>query len=120
MAGNVYHFETFWRVKAAPEEVMEILSDATSFPIWWPQVYLEVCEVESKVFSFKTRGWLPYTLCWSARVTESHAPSGFSIVAWGDLEGTGRWTFSRDEDFTNIRYEWSVRANKALLRWLSP
>ncbi len=119
MHATSYRFETLWRVQAPPEEVTEILSDAAALSRWWPQVYLEVRQPEPGVYSFKTRGWLPYALRWNARVVESHAPLGFSIAAWGDLEGTGCWTFTRDGAFTNIRYLWSVRANKPLLRWFS-
>jgi Polyketide cyclase / dehydrase and lipid transport len=120
MAANAYRFESRWRVKASPEEVTEILSDAPGLARWWPQVYLEVRETEPKVYALHTRGRLPYTLRWNFRVTESHPPNGFSIKAWGDLEGTGVWTFTPDGAFTEIHFLWVVDANKPLLRWLSP
>lgn len=117
---NHYRFESRWRVPASPEEVTEILGDANSLPRWWPEVYLDVRETEPGVYFLHTRGRLPYTLRWSFRVTESHPPYGFSLEAWGDLNGTGVWTFTRDGDHTNIHYLWIVQARKPLLRWLSP
>lgn len=120
MSDNHFQFETHWRVPGSPEQVTEILTDVTSLPRWWPQVYLKAQETAPGVFSFHTRGFLPYTLCWNSRLIESHAPYGFSISAWGDLEGTGRWTFAPDGAFTNVQYLWIVRAKKPLLNWLSP
>jgi len=120
MPWNDYRFETRWRVPATPEEVSEILGDAMSLPRWWPAVYLEVRETGPKVYALHTRGRLPYTLRWSFRETRSNAPYGFSLEAWGDLEGTGVWTFTRDGDHTAIHYLWIVHARKPLLRWLSP
>ena len=39
--------------------------------------------------------------------------------AWGDFDGTGRWTFEQDGAFVNITYDWNIRAEKPLLRYLS-
>lgn len=66
-----------------------------------------------------TRGWLPYTIHCFFRVTEARLPHGFSIEAWGDLEGRGTWTVERDGRFVNIPYDWRVRSKKPLLRHLS-
>jgi hypothetical protein len=119
MASTDYVFETHWRVHATPELVTEILSDAPGLARWWPQVYLDVREAEPGVYSLLTRGWLPYKLRWSFRVTERRSPRGFSLEAWGDLEGTGAWNFRRDGEWTDIDYLWTVHARKPLLRRLS-
>jgi hypothetical protein len=95
------------------------LSDAPGLVRWWPEVYLDVREVEPDVFSLHTRGWLPYTLRWSMRRVESRSPYGFTVHAGGDLEGTGTWTFEPDGEWTNITYTWKIRARKPILRWLS-
>ncbi len=115
-----YKFHSHWRVNAAPEEVTEILSDGTDLPRWWPDVYLKVDEVEPGTYKLLTKGWLPYKLRWSFRVTERRTPNGFSLEAWGDLEGNGVWKFTRDVDFTDVDYDWTVYARKPLLRILSP
>jgi hypothetical protein len=119
MSSHDYRFETQWRAPGRLEEVTEILSDAHGLTRWWPQVYLSVSETEPGVFKLRTRGRLPYTLSWSFRMIESRAPYGFTIEAWGDLEGTGVWTFTPDGDETDITYVWTVRARKPLLRGLS-
>jgi hypothetical protein len=119
MAADEYRFVTTWRVRGTPAQVSEILEDATGLTRWWPEVYLEVRETETGVYSLHTKGWLPYHLHWFLKRTESRAPYGFSIEAWGDLEGTGVWTFEPDGEYTAVRYDWRVFARKPLLRYLS-
>ena len=66
-----------------------------------------------------TKGWLPYTLRWTLRITETMTDRGFALAASGDLEGTGRWTFAQDGPETVITYDWRVVATKPLLARLS-
>jgi len=126
MTGNHYHFVTSWRVQATLQDVNDIVGDALDLPRWWPAVYLEVKELEQgderglgRVIDLYTKGWLPYTLRWQFRVTESRYPCGFTLEAWGDFVGRGIWTFEEDGAYVNITYDWSIRADKALLRYFS-
>jgi hypothetical protein len=122
-----YAFRTEWRVLGTLQEVSDILEEPAELPRWWPSVYLEVEEVErgdergvGRRARLHTRGWLPYTLRWELTVTESRAPRGFSIEANGDLAGSGRWTLEESGAWTLATYDWNVRAEKPLLRALSP
>ena len=126
MASNEYHFITHWRVQSTCEEVFDTLKDAPDLVRWWPDVYLKVDEIEAgdedgvgKVVQLHTKGWLPYTLRWSFRVTEVNHPTGFALEAWGDFDGTGVWTFEGDGEWVNITYDWRIRADKPILRYLS-
>ena len=127
MASNDYHFITHWRIQGSIEEIAEILGDAPDLVRWWPSVYLRVDELEpgdpetgiGKVVDLYTKGWLPYTLRWKFRVTESNAPHGFALEAWGDFDGRGIWTLEQDGEWANITYDWKIRADKPLLRALS-
>jgi len=126
MAKNDYHFTTIWRVKGTVDEVADVLKKASDLPRWWPSVYLDVQELESgdkdgvgKVVSLHTKGWLPYTLRWQFRVTESHHPHGYSLEAWGDFNGRGVWQFEQDGEWVNVTYDWNIRADKPLLKALS-
>lgn len=127
MSSNDYRFITCWRVQSTGPEVSDILGNAPDLVRWWPAVYLEVRELEpgderglGKVIDLYTKGWLPYTLCWQFRVTENRSPHGFSLTAWGDFVGRGIWTFEPDGDWVNITYDWQIRADKPLLKYLSP
>jgi hypothetical protein len=125
--GNAdYHFITHWRVQATAKEVSDILGNAPDLVRWWPSVYLDVKELEvgdergiGKVIDLYTKGWLPYTLRWQFRVTESNYPYGSTLVATGDFDGRGIWTFEERDGWTDITYDWKIRADKPLLKYAS-
>ena len=124
--GNDYQFVTEWRVAGSVDEVKDVLGDGLSVPAWWPSVYLTVTQLAEgdadgvgRVLDLYTKGWLPYTLRWTLRVTEPMTNTGYALEATGDLEGTGRWTFRQDGPEVVITYDWRVHATKPLLRRLS-
>jgi hypothetical protein len=128
MGSTDYDFRTVWRVAGTPDEVADVLSDATALPRWWPSVYLGSDPAGApdttkpglpRPAALHTKGWLPYTLHWTLTVTEPVTARGFALTAEGDLNGTGRWTFEQDGPETVITYRWRVRAAKPLLRRLS-
>ena len=120
-----YHFITHWHVRGAVQEVTAIISDRTALTHWWPSVYLNAEVVEAgdatgigTVMRLDTKGWLPYTLRWQFRVSEI-SKKGFTLIASGDFEGRGIWTFQQNGEWVNIIYDWKVRAEKPLLRTFS-
>ncbi len=124
---NQYHFVTTWRVEGTCGEVADILRDPLDLARWWPAVYLSVEELERpdgrglrQRVRLRTRGWLPYTLSWDLVVAESRYPSRFAIDAHGDFQGRGVWTIEQDGADVVATYDWRVRAEKPLLRALSP
>jgi hypothetical protein len=127
MAANDYEFTTHWRVQGTLKEVTEVLGNAEDLVRWWPSVYLEVRQLEpgdekgiGRVVDLHTKGWLPYHMRWQFRSVEAPAPNQSKIEAWGDLSGTGVWTFEEDGEWVNITYDWTIRADKPLLRdWSS-
>jgi hypothetical protein len=126
MPTNDYHFVDRWRVEGDIKEVVDILEDALSLPRWWGSVYFEVKESEpgvehgvGKVISLRAGGWLPYTLRINFRTIASNYPHGFTMDATGDLEGTGIWIFEQDGAHVNVTYDWTIRANKPIVRSLS-
>ena len=127
MPANHYQFLSRWRVAGSLEEVSEILGNALDLPRWWPAVYLSAVLLEpgdpqtqlGRRVALHTRGWLPYTLRWTLLVVENRAPFGSTIEADGDFVGRGVWTFRADGDHTEIEFDWRIRADKPLLRWLS-
>jgi hypothetical protein len=126
MTGNDYHFITHWRVPGTIQEIFGIIANASDLVRWWPSVYLDVQQLQpgdesgvGKIVKLYTKGWLPYTLRWQFRVTEARVPYGFSLEAWGDFVGRGVWTFEQEGPWVNITYDWRIRADKPLLRYLS-
>jgi hypothetical protein len=122
MANNDYHFITHWRVQGTLKEVVDVLRDPTDLVRWWPSVYVNVQVLEvgepsglGKVVDLYTKGWLPYTLRWTFRVTDVRE-DGFTLVASGDFDGRGIWTFTQDGGWVDITYDWKISAEKPLLR----
>ena len=127
MATNAYHFVTHWRVRGTCVEVADLLEATKDLSQWWPSVYLDVRVLEpggahalGQRVSLYTKGWLPYTLRWEFTVVEQRYPYGSTIEAQGDFVGRGEWIFERDGEFVNVTYIWDVRAEKPLLRTLTP
>jgi hypothetical protein len=121
-----YHFFTQWQVVATREEVYSILSEAEALPRWWPSVYLDVkvtapgdSNSVGKEVSLYTKGWLPYTLKWNFVVTETRRPTGFSFNAYGDFVGFGKWNFIQAQNICVISFDWKLKVEKPLLRYLS-
>ncbi len=126
MVLNEYHFVTHWRVEGTAAEVADILGDTHTLTRWWPSVYLEVRELEpgddrgiGKVVDLYTKGWLPYTLRWSFRVTEVDPPRRVVLEPMGDFTGRGEWSFTQEGPVAVIRYDWHVEARKPMLRALT-
>ena len=126
MSSNEYHFITRWRVEATCGEVADIIGDPLALPRWWPSVYLGVEERRpaganglGRVVRLHTKGFLPYTLTWDLETVAADYPHGSTIVARGDFEGRGVWTFVQNGPFVDVGYDWRLRAEKPLLRSLS-
>jgi hypothetical protein len=126
MATNDYEFMTRWRVTGTAAEVYDLVADAPGYLRWWPQVYLGVTTITppgehglGAVYDLHTRGKLPYTLRWRSRVTSTRYPVGFTIEATGDFLGRGIWSFEQEVNCVNLNFDWRLRAEKPLLRYLS-
>lgn len=125
---NEYHFTTHWRVKGSVDEIYNLLADAGRLPEWWPAVYLDVTLLEpgdpetniGRVIELYTKGWLPYTLRWKFRLVEVEYPRGYTLEAEGDFVGRGAWSFAQEGEFVQVTYDWHIRAEKPLLKTLTP
>lgn len=127
MGAPEHRFLTHWQIFGTASEISDVLHRTTDLTRWWPSVYLDAEEIErggeggiGRRVRLRTKGWLPYTFDWELRVTGSRHPLGFSIEARGDLAGTGVWTFEPIGAWTLVTCDWRVRAEKPLLRALSP
>jgi hypothetical protein len=127
MPANEYQFLTEWCVVAPRTLLYDILREAEEYPRWWPDVYLKAelqpagrsDHIGDRV-ALHTKGWLPYTLHWTAISEYFEAPSRIEIRAEGDFVGRGVWQLTETGTETLITFDWRLRADKPLLRWLSP
>ena len=127
MPNNEYIFLTEWDIAAPREIVYEILKEGRAYPRWWPDVYLHADyeasgqpdQIGDRV-TLLTKGWLPYRLRWTVIAEQYEPPQRIVIRAEGDFVGRGIWQLEETADGTHISFDWRLRADKFLLRWLSP
>lgn len=126
MSINEYHFITKWEFNAAIEKVFKLIENGSDLPRWWPEVYLSAKaektgrsdRIGDKIH-FHTKGWLPYTLVWTAEVISFKPPNHMEIKATGDFVGRGIWTLSQEGNLTKVQFDWHILAEKPLLRYFS-
>jgi uncharacterized protein YndB with AHSA1/START domain len=118
MAGE-YVFVDEWDVQAPPEAVYEALADARTYPEWWRPVYKSV-EGDRTETRHRFKGRLPYTLELRSLLVREDPPRQFETNVDGDLRGKGVWTFTPANGGTHVRWDWTVFADRPLLRYLTP
>jgi len=123
---NEYRFINRWRLPGRLEDVAEVIGDPDDYGRWWPCAWLEYKGIKrgdadgvGGEFSYKVKGWMPYSLNLRFTVVDVRRPHGFTVAATGDLVGQGTWTLAQDGDRVDLRYEWRVRAEQPLIRRLS-
>jgi uncharacterized protein YndB with AHSA1/START domain/quercetin dioxygenase-like cupin family protein len=119
-----YVFVDEWDVDAPVEAVFDAIADARTYPMWWQPVYREV-EAEGppqvgQVSHQHFKGRLPYHLHTTSRITRIEPPHLVVGDVEGDLRGRGVWTLSPNGGGTHVRFDWTVHADRALLRTLTP
>jgi uncharacterized protein YndB with AHSA1/START domain len=120
-----YAFVDEWDVRAEPEAAFDALADSRTYVDWWQPVYLEVETDGPPRVGGEARhvftGRLPYKLRTHARMVEMDRPRSFRVEVDGDLRGTGVWTLTpRGDGRTHLRFDWTVHADRPLLRYLTP
>lgn len=123
-----YNFLTPWRFDSATIfEVADILEDTASLPRWWPDLFKSVTiqkpgaeHALGQVAYCECRARLPYTLRFTYTVVEQRYPNGSTLTSTGDLIGTGIWRLAERDGGVDVEYEWRVRLEKPLLRFMSP
>ena len=65
-------------------------------------------------------GRLPYRIRFVSEVTYVQTPTELRLRAAGDLTGNGVWRLMEGDGGTVVTFEWIVRADKPILRLLSP
>ncbi len=116
---NQYHFISRWRFQAAAEDIFAILNEPLEYSRWWPSVYLAVREIAPGRVRMLTRGWLPYKLRWDAETEGTQPPGRLAVRASGDFTGKGVWSVVPDGEYADVTFDWQLRAQKPLLRYLS-
>jgi uncharacterized protein YndB with AHSA1/START domain len=120
-----YVFVDEWDVRAPMEQVFDALADGRTYPAWWRPVYIAV-EADGppavgSVSRQHFKGKLPYHLHTTSEIIEYDPPRRVVAEVEGDLRGRGVWTLTdRGDGATHVRFDWTVFADRKLLRTLTP
>ena len=123
---STYSFITHWHLRCPIETVWEAIFHSERWPSWWNGLE-RVVELEpgdhnrvGALRRFTWKGSLPYRLVVDMRVTRVEPPRALESLASGDLEGSGVWQLSGDDEGTAVRYDWNVRTTKRWMNLLAP
>jgi hypothetical protein len=121
-----YRLLTIWRIKAPLRKVYGAIHDSLSWPEWWPgaqkveQTAAGDADGINNVRHYAWQGEFPYLVEFSMRATRIEKLVLIEGVAVGELEGTGRWSFSRQGAVSIVRYEWHVHSTLAWMNLIAP
>ena len=121
-----YTFITRWRFESPLEHVWDEIAHPLEWPEWWRGVE-KVVEIEpgdvDGVGSLRRYTWksaLPYRLEFDLRTTTVDRHVRIEGRATGELDGSGVWTFRRENGATLVQYDWKVSTTKRWMEVLAP
>lgn len=125
MLVNQYSFVTVWKIEAPIKNVWDVICDVENLPSWWKAVEsIKVLDRgDSDGINFLTeqtwKGVLPYQLSMVSKTVAVDYLKSIEIVASGDLDGRGKWTFSQQEGIVTVQYNWDVKTTQKLISFLA-
>ena len=122
-----YSFTTIWKFDAPLEKVWTEIECIEQWPQWWNQL-LSVEKLQQGdengiggVYRLRFRSAMRYVVQFDSHVVEVDELKCIRALAFGELEGTGTWKFSTDENgHTIVQYEWDVKTNKWWMNLIAP
>jgi len=121
-----YNFTTQWYFNHPVERVWEEIRLMDHWPEWWKYVrHVEKIRDGSKdeIGSVRRIQWstaLPYKITFDSELIALDYPRRMEGKAFGDLTGTGVWTFEPNAKGTHVRYDWKVKITKKWMNALEP
>ncbi len=116
-----YNFTTQWYFDHPLEVVWEEIRSMDHWPEWWKYVR-KVKKIkdgrEDEIGSIRRITWstaLPYSITFDSELTHQLFHRQMVGKAFGDLTGTGVWTFEPNGHGTHVRYDWNVHITK---KWM--
>lgn len=121
-----YHLLTIWRIEAPLAKVYAAVESSLLWPEWWRSVK-EVKEIADgradgigSVRRYAWQGKLPSRVVFDVRATRIEEQVSIEGTATGDLEGIGRWSFSRQGRTSIVEHDWQVRSNRWWMNLVAP
>lgn len=123
---TAYRLITHWHLEAPLEPIYDAIFHSLEWPQWWHGAEaveeLDPGDVDGigsiRRYTWKSR--LPYRLTFDARTVAIERMAMLEATVGGDLQGRGRWLFSRENRLSTVRYEWYVDTTKRWMNLLAP
>lgn len=125
MASDIFHFRSTWRVPAPLEVVWNTVGKVTEYPAWWEGIKrVELITGKELPIAVGTKAAYEvhsplYTLHYQTEVTQFTQGVYILATSTGDLQGTGKWTFTHNHEQTQAVFDWDVALQPPLLRAVS-
>jgi len=128
MASNAFRFDEAWEIpEAPPQDVWDVLADATLLPLWWGDVYKKVETLTAfdrptvgARARARARGFLPYELNFILEAVELDPGKVVAVKTSGDFDGHWRAVLTPASQGTHVALTWQVIVERPILRLLSP
>lgn len=123
---ETYSFVTQWTFQAPVELVWDILTRFDEYPNWWrgwkesERISIkngQLCLGEMRANT--VRGFLPYNLRFTTRLSKIHPPIYLEIESNGHFLGTGVWALEQKGMVTAVKWTWNVRTADPVLNALA-
>jgi len=119
----VFEIGSEWVLRARARDVVELLSEPLAITQWWSSVFMagEIIE-RGDAFGvgctvrLHTKGLLPHTFQFVARIAESDGRDRMVIVTRGDFEGRGELHLVQRGDDVHVTIDWTVDVRKPWIR----
>jgi len=125
-SASSFEFCSTWKLAAAREAVFEAIDDFRTWAEWWPGLE-EIVETHpggpdriGQKASSRWRGPIGYIFRFSIEAVERREPEYLKGLATGDLSGSGAWTLSEYQGWTDVTLDWNVRAERRWMEFLAP
>lgn len=118
--------QSIWRIEAPLEDVYAAVLDSLCWPDWWPgaeHVDALASGDATGIGSVRRYAWqgkLPYLLVVDVQVTRIEPLVTIEGRASGDLDGIGRWNFSRQGLVSIVCFEWRVTPTRWWMKLIAP
>lgn len=117
---------TIWRIEAPMEDVYAVILDSLHWPDWWPSVK-KVRQIApgdangiDSIRRYSWQGKLPYRVVFDVCATRIDELAAIEGNACGDLDGVGRWKFTRKGAVSVVHYEWHVHSTRWWMNLVAP
>lgn len=121
--GRVFDLESRWHLDASIPEIYAVVRTPESLASWWSSVFMRAEFIEpggpdlvGLTVRLYTKGLLPHTFQFAARVVKSDLRGAVEIEAWGDFIGRGEIRVRDAPGGVDIRIRWRVLVRQPYIR----